>query len=76
MNVMEEIIKALNEGRNETFIRFPSGLYADDRVAGNYDWSDVARKLVEMIQSEGVDAEYDVWLNPASLFQLSLKNLR
>ena len=56
MNVMEEIIEALNLGATSVNISFPANLICESRVIGKYKWSDVAEKLVDLIQSEGIRA--------------------
>ena len=58
MNVMERIIQALNNGQTSVNISFPTLLRRDGRIIGNYTWSDVANKLVEMIESEGINAKW------------------
>lgn len=58
MDVMEQIVEALNLGASSVNISFPANLVPESRVIGKYNWSDVAEKLVELIQSEGVRARY------------------
>ena len=58
MNVMEVIIRSLNLGKTSVSIQFPPNLICDSRIIGKYNWSDVANKLVELIESEGINASY------------------
>ena len=58
MNVMEVIIRSLNLGKTSVSIKFPPNLICKSRIIGKYNWSDVANKLVELIESEGINASY------------------
>ena len=80
MNVMEEIIEALNLGKTSVNIKFPPDLICDRRIVGKYNWSDVANKLVELIELEGISASYTkrgrTTGNVPRLSLLVLKNLQ
>lgn len=58
MDVMTNIIQALNDGDTSVSIAFPPNLICTRRIIGKYTWSDVANKLVELIELEGISASY------------------
>ena len=75
MNVMKEIIEALNNGDTKLLIWFPPNLICERRIIGKYNWSDVANKLVELIELEGISASYTNRGKLPRLSILMLKNL-